>query len=277
METHTCKSCGTSFTGNYCNHCGEKVIRQEDRKLKHFLGDFINAITFADNKLLRTVKTMLIAPGKLSADFVEGKRKKYMKPISIFFLANLFYFLFPLVNTFTTNLNIQVGDSFIHSKLAESWVSNEISTRDIPFTEYEFLYDTKTAELSKLLIILMALLMAGFFSIIHLGSRRNLLADHLTIGLELMAFILIYSLQVVSFILMLLVLISPDLQYLFSNFYLTAISMSMLLYYFLKMERNFYGFSWSRSIVNTLLCTLALYVSLELYRGLLFFITFWSL
>lgn len=277
METHTCKSCGTSFSGNYCNHCGEKVIRQEDRELKHILGEFINAVTFADNKLFRTIKTILITPGKLSADFVEGKRRNYMKPVSVFFLANLIYFLFPVVNTFTTNLNIQVGPNFIHSQLAERLVTNEITELDISFSKYELLYDTKTAELSKLLIILMAFLLTGFFSIIHLGSKRNLLADQLTISLELMSFILIYSLQVVSVILMLIVIISPDLQFLFSNFYLTAISMSLLIYFFLRMERTFYEFSWLRSIINTFLCTIAVYVSLELYRGLLFFITFWSL
>lgn len=218
-----------------------------------------------------------MSPGKLSADYAEGKRRKYMKPISIFFLANLIYFLFPLLNTFTTNLSIQTGVNFVHSDLAESWVRSEISELDISYEEYELLYDTKTAELSKLLIILMAIFIAGFFSIIHLGSKRNLLADHLTIALELMSFILLFCLQLVSIVLIIAVMISPEMKFLFSNTYLSAISLSILVYFFLRMERTFYGFSWPRSIVNVVLCILSIYVSLQLYRGLLFFITFWSI
>ncbi len=200
-----------------------------------------------------------------------------MKPISLFFLANLIYFLFPLVNTFTTNLSIQVNDAFVHSEIASGWVQEEIAERDMTFEEYEFLYDTKTAELSKLLLILMVLLMALFFWLIHIGSKRNLLADHLTTSLELMSFILFYCIQLYSLILLLMITISPvDLQFLFSNFYLTFFIVIFLAFFFIHLERTFYEFGWVRSIVNVILCIGAFTLSLQLYRGLLFFITFWS-
>jgi rRNA maturation endonuclease Nob1 len=32
--THQCKSCQNTFTGSYCNQCGEKVIAASDRSFK---------------------------------------------------------------------------------------------------------------------------------------------------------------------------------------------------------------------------------------------------
>uniref|UniRef100_UPI00404B5B8D hypothetical protein n=1 Tax=Fulvivirga sp. TaxID=1931237 RepID=UPI00404B5B8D len=56
----TCQSCGNEFYGGYCNTCGEKVIDQEDRKLKYLFSEVFNSFTFADSKLLYTLKVMLI-------------------------------------------------------------------------------------------------------------------------------------------------------------------------------------------------------------------------
>lgn len=278
MDKLTCKSCGHLFEGNFCNQCGEKVIRKEDRKLRYFLGELFNALTFADNKLFRTLKLMLLKPGQLSGNYVEGKRKAFMKPLGIFFLGNLIYFLFPFVNTFTTSLEIQTGNSFIYSEMAEKWTQEAVEERGIAYEEYEQMYNTKTAELSKLLLIVMALFLALFFAIIHLGSNKNLLADHLTMSLELMGFMLFYGIQMLYLVITLLIAVSPfNLQFLFSNFYLSLILILMLTYFFFGMERIFYKFGWVRSSINTLLCLSAVVVSLEMYRGLLFFITFWSM
>ena len=276
-EPITCKSCGNTFKGQYCNHCGEKVITEKDRKLRYFLGDFINSLTFADSKFWRTLKIILIHPGSLSHHFIEGRRKPFMKPISIFLFANLIYFLFPLINTFTTNLELQTNAKFIHSGLAKEMVEREIERRSISYGEYEKIYNEKTSDLSRLLIIAMAMLLALFFLPIHWGSPKNLFADHLTVSLEIMAFILLYNLQLVSVLLLVIVAITTSkLNFLFSNNYITTISLIILTYIFYNVEINFYGFRKMRSILNVILCLVSITFALYLYRALLFFVTFWS-
>ncbi len=273
MKAHTCKTCGTEFSGNYCNNCGEKVIHPEDRKFKHFFGEFVNAITFADNKLWRTLKTMLISPGKLSNEFVEGRRKHYMKPVSIFFLANLIYFLFPIINTFTTNLQIQMN-GLPYSHIVNQLVVEEIKEREITFEEYEKIYNSKTTELSKLLLIVMATMIGFFLWPVHIDSKRNLLADQLTIGLEVMTFILFFCFQLIS-VLILIVSLFGIKYYLFSDMVITTISCLMLLLFFAKVEHQFYGFRGFRLIINTILSLLVVIISLFVYRAILFFVTFW--
>ncbi len=139
--------------------------------------------------LWRSLKMVAITTGKLSQLYEEGIRQKYMKPLSIFFLANLLYFLFPFVNTFTTTLDLQTS-SFFYSDLAESMVKTRLEKRAITLVDYEKEYNNKTTELSRLLLIFMAIIITPLFAFIHLGGDKKLIADHLTISVELMGFIL---------------------------------------------------------------------------------------
>src|SRR5688500_14812157 len=87
-RNHICKTCGNPFTGIYCNLCGEKVLEPRDRTFKTFLSNIQVALTFADNKFLRSLKLIITHPGFLSKEFVEGKRVNYTKPLQLFFVLN---------------------------------------------------------------------------------------------------------------------------------------------------------------------------------------------
>ena len=220
------------------------------------------------------MKAILLNPGKFSKDFVEGRRKKYMKPISMFLLANLIYFLFPMVNTFTTSLDYQTR-IFSYSDIAKEWVDLRVADREISFETYEQEYNEKTAELSKLLLILMAFMLALCFLPIHIGSQQNLLADHFTIGLEVMSFTLRYNFSGLSFVLVPVIKVFPSMIFIFSNFWLTSISVAFLIYFFSRMQYTFYGFRGLRLVINVVLCVLSVNIVLITYRGILFFVTFW--
>ena len=276
METRTCISCGHEFSGNYCNNCGEKVIRKEDRKLKHFLGEFVNAITFADSKLWRTIKSILIKPGQFSRDFVEGKRKAYMKPISLFFLANLIYFLFPLFNTFNTTLkgHTNPNNFFLHTNVAEQMVQERIDEMGVSFAEYAITFDAKTNELSKLLLILMALMFALLLALFH-SRKKHLLSDHLTISIELMTFVLLFAVQLQALIIYLLRITSLFNPKFSMETLISGVSIALLIYCFLRMEVNFYKAGIGRAILNTVLSVVSFVIVLTVYRAILFFVTFW--
>ncbi|MEM9390231.1 MAG: DUF3667 domain-containing protein [Bacteroidota bacterium] len=274
-EKVSCKSCGNRFFGNYCNLCGEKVIKQGDRKLKHLFSELLNAFTFVESKLWYTLKVMLVRPGKFPHDYVEGRRLKYMRPTSLFFMANLIYFLFPLINTFKTDLEIQLI-GFFYSDMAKSMVDGFLAKSALSYEEFELLYNTKTASLSKLLLIVFVLLMALFFAIIHIGSKKKLIADHITVNLELMSFVLLIGIEVMAILISLLVMIT-QWEFVFSDDYLTVMIMLLLGWYFFKIEQHFYGFKGVRRVLNTALCLASLTATLFLYRALLFFITFWSI
>jgi hypothetical protein len=103
-----CLTCDNKFQGRYCNKCGEKVIEPYDRSIKHFFDNLLNAFTFIDGKFLNSFRTMLLKPGKMSADIAIGRRQPYMKPVAFFFVANFIYFFFPISKTFNSTLYAQL-------------------------------------------------------------------------------------------------------------------------------------------------------------------------
>lgn len=213
---------------------------------------------------------MIVSPGTYARHYCEGRRKDFMKPISLFFLANLLYFLFPVFNTFTTNLDVQ-RIAFSYSDLVVEIVDQEISSRGISYSEYRETYDKKTAELSKLLLIVMALLLALFSKIIHFGSPRKYIADHFTIALEQMSYIILFC-----------VMGTVAFWSIFSFFGISilsdlSVSISagvLLLYFAARSQRSFFKFKKTRLIINTILGLVAVVFALWIYRMLLFFITY---
>ena len=93
--TRICKVCSNTFKGCSCNICGEKVIEQNERSFLNFLDSLLNAFTFLDGKFIKSLKLLVIRPGQLSRNIADGLRVPYMKMVSLFFVANFFYFLFP--------------------------------------------------------------------------------------------------------------------------------------------------------------------------------------
>jgi len=73
------------------------------------LEEFVSSYLFADGKLMRSFKKLLLHPGELSRNYIKGVRKKFLSPLQLFFFANLLYFLFPMLSTFNTGLNAQIN------------------------------------------------------------------------------------------------------------------------------------------------------------------------
>lgn len=274
MDANTCLTCGNKFAGKFCNQCGEKVIDQNDRRFLHFISELINALTFADSKLWRSIATILKHPGKMSHDYVIGRRTRYMKPVSLFFLANLIYFFSPIFNTFHTPLQVQTGlSSSLHRSLAKRMVDKEVSQNWESYESYEEQYNLKTTELSKMLLIVFAVFLTILFLPIHLGTEKRLLADHLTLSLEMMTYVLVFCIQGVG--ILFLILGTIGLDFLRTEAYVSLAALVLLIYFVFASEWNFYGLKGWRRWMNTVLVLIAVMAVLTLYRILLFFVTFW--
>ena len=72
---HICKNCGHSFTGNHCNNCGQKIAHRLDTK--HIVHEAVHVFTHADKGIFSLIPMVLLRPGVLALQYVEGKRKRY--------------------------------------------------------------------------------------------------------------------------------------------------------------------------------------------------------
>jgi hypothetical protein len=94
MKTEYCKNCNTKLLGSFCHHCGQKKLDQDFLSLKNLISQAIGYLFSIDSKLWTSFKLLLFSTGKLSEQYIAGKRKNYMLPFQVFVVANLIFFFF---------------------------------------------------------------------------------------------------------------------------------------------------------------------------------------
>jgi hypothetical protein len=88
LESVRCATCNTELRGKYCHDCGERELHAGELSLRHFLAHVLEEFTHLDSKALVTVRYLFTRPGFLTAEFIAGRRSRYMKPLSLFLVAS---------------------------------------------------------------------------------------------------------------------------------------------------------------------------------------------
>jgi len=97
-----CLNCGNTFTGHFCNNCGQENLElKEDfgHLMVHAVGDYFHF----DEKFFHTLKPLLFQPGKLTVDYMAGKRTQYLHPIRMYIFISLLYFILLFSNNSQEN------------------------------------------------------------------------------------------------------------------------------------------------------------------------------
>jgi hypothetical protein len=97
----TCLNCSAPVNENYCASCGQKV--EVKRLTWHSLGEEIfHFFTHIEKGFLKTTGQLILHPGRLCKDYLDGKRKSYHKPVSFLLIwITLFLFTWYLADHFT--------------------------------------------------------------------------------------------------------------------------------------------------------------------------------
>jgi hypothetical protein len=124
-QTLVCANCGAPLTGEYCAACGQRH-EPHVHTLTHFAGEAFESITHADSRLWRTLGYLLAKPGRLTREFFDGRRARFLPPFRLYLVISLLFFLVTsLPDKFGGNndhVNFEVGDQ---SKAGEIKALNE--------------------------------------------------------------------------------------------------------------------------------------------------------
>jgi hypothetical protein len=94
-QVEDCPNCSAQLRGRYCHECGQKKITHHDLSVKHFFGHLAHEITHLDsNKILKTVVALLFQPGRLTEEYLAGRRGQYINPIRVYLTVSALYFFF---------------------------------------------------------------------------------------------------------------------------------------------------------------------------------------
>jgi hypothetical protein len=80
--TTTCKNCNQTFKGHYCSNCGQ-TAETHKINLHYIWHDIQHGLLHFDNGITYTAKQLFTRPGHSIREFIEGKRVKHFKPISL--------------------------------------------------------------------------------------------------------------------------------------------------------------------------------------------------
>ena len=268
-QEHTCKSCHNVFVGEYCNLCGEKILRPSDRSFKKLMSNILIAITFADSKFIRTLWLIIKNPGELSKDFAEGRRVKHLPPLSLFFVLNLIYFFFPVIQLFSASLNTQLLSPF--QDWYKTLIAHKILALKMDVASFSLIYNLKSTSYAKLMVMVFVVVASLPLNLLY-AKRNRYFTDHIGYMVELVCFNLFINAIVLTLLAKFLWLGS----YLDETI-LTAIFISTNLYFLLRSSKVFYQENNWALILKSVLMIVVLKLALEVYRAVLFFITLISL
>ncbi len=301
-----CANCGENIDLAFCPACGQRRFVESDRRIGHLLREFFESATDFDSRFWRSLRALITKPGKLSHEYIVGRRVHWMAPVSLFVLANVLYFFAPGLSDFELPFNNQVPGKIawastehlerytpeqqarlkssggqVHSAWTGPWVEQRIAERDAlarksdpggryTARDYARAYNARSADISKLLIFLHVPMLALVLQLLFFNSRRYF-AEHFVVALHLFTFVL--------FFIELVVLPGGWLASRFGVFSLpvwaTFASMAILGHYFAMAVHRVYSVSWWRAVPSAVLLMVAMFTgSLYVYRTLQFLLIY---
>ena len=87
-----CRNCGDTVEQRYCTNCGQ-LAASFHRPIVSLIGETISDTFTVDGRLARTLPVLLFRPGRLTRNYTEGKRARYVPPFRLFLLASLVFYL----------------------------------------------------------------------------------------------------------------------------------------------------------------------------------------
>ncbi|HUD31382.1 MAG TPA: DUF3667 domain-containing protein [Novosphingobium sp.] len=94
-HTHetACLNCRTPLVGSHCHACGQAA--HVHRTLGAFFHDLLHGVFHFEGKVWRTLPLLVWRPGRLTREYIDGRRASYVSPIALFlFVVFLMFAVF---------------------------------------------------------------------------------------------------------------------------------------------------------------------------------------
>ncbi|TVZ15235.1 DUF3667 domain-containing protein [Maribacter sp. MAR_2009_72] len=101
-----CLNCGhpLDLSDKYCPNCSQANSTKKLSLLDFFEEYFTNILSY-DSKILQTLTALLLRPGKITRDYIAGKRLSYTNPFRFLLSLAIIYFLLISISGEFENLN----------------------------------------------------------------------------------------------------------------------------------------------------------------------------
>lgn len=279
-STTQCPNCQADLVGEYCHRCGQQAITPHHYALGHFLKHALHDLTHFDSKIFRSIFPLVFKPGFLTAEYLAGRQKSYIKPVTMFVLVNLFFFL--VVHRMgLLHWTLEGVTAGPHGAFAKQRVTEKIAAQQTSAGEFETHFNQVLRYNQKSMFFFLIPLFAVALRIFYLRQRRYYV-EHLIFSIHLHSYFLIFV--VIGMPLLMLILglldlaLGTRLARLFGNdpFIIVPLLLGVLGYLFFGLRRV-HRQSLFMTGFKTLLLTFGEFALIVLViRPILFFMTYFA-
>lgn len=87
-----CANCGAQLQGKFCHVCGQENLELHE-SFGHMMNHAISDYFHFDHQFFHTLKPLFFQPGKLTIDYMAGKRVQYLHPVKMYIFISLIFFI----------------------------------------------------------------------------------------------------------------------------------------------------------------------------------------
>jgi hypothetical protein len=103
-ETRLCSDCGEPVSGKFCANCGQPT--HVHRTLLHLVEEVLHGVMHFDARVWRTLPLLAFNPGRLTREWIQGKRTRYISPLAMFlFTVFVMFFIMSFGGGSVVNVN----------------------------------------------------------------------------------------------------------------------------------------------------------------------------
>jgi hypothetical protein len=201
-----CANCGTVLEGPYCHQCGQ-LAEDFHRSIGHLVEEVFENLLHLDGRIWRTLPQLVVHPGKLTRDYLDGHRAFQIPPLRMFLVVLLLVFLLGGIGSHARPVAVSASGSGVHAidlahdphaadkitvdlgpsakaKANAGWLKTRIVNAAREPERFLMVMESWGHRLA----ILMLPIGAGLLSLLYLFQRRFYVYDHLVFTMHSLSF-----------------------------------------------------------------------------------------
>src|SRR5262245_40266166 len=187
-----CPNCSAELAKEFCSVCGQRRIRTEDLSARHFFHELFDE--FANLRLkFKTLKTLrgLLTPGRLTAEYLAGRRQPYLTPIKVYLVCAATFFLSAPVAGFRLTSLIETDRSGKVARLVSSRVPDDDPRRPLFNARFDVRVQSVYTIALGVVAVVFALMLQWLFR-----TQSQVYGAHLIFALHYVAFMYLLTIAV---------------------------------------------------------------------------------
>jgi len=187
-----CPNCSAEVAQEYCPVCGQRRIRPDDLSVRHFFHELFDELANLQMKF-KSVRSLrgLLTPGRLTAEYLAGRRQSYLTPFKVYLVCAALFFLSAPVAGFRLSSLIESDRSGTLARLVSARVAEDDPGRPL----FNARFDVRVQSVYTIALGVVAIVCALVLQLLF-RTQSRLYGAHLIFSLHSVAFMYLLTIAI---------------------------------------------------------------------------------